>query len=68
MSLARSTKHETYLAWTRDGGVMALTPGSAEPVALAKEGGFAALVALDGGGVLVAWETPTGIDLKRLGR
>lgn len=66
VALARSAKHETYLAWTKDGGIVALTPQSAEPVNIAKVGGFATLVALASGGVLAAWETPAGIETKRL--
>ncbi len=66
VALARSTKHETYLAWTKDGGIVALTPRSTEPVLIAKEGGFAMLVALANGGVLAAWETSSGIETKRL--
>ena len=66
VALARSGKHETYLAWTRDGGIEALTPKSAEPVKIAKEGGFAALIALEDGGVLAAWETRDSIEIKRL--
>ena len=68
VALARGGKHETYLAWTTDGGIEALTPKSAEPFNLAKVGGFATLVALEGGGVLAAWETHDSIEMKRLDR
>ena len=68
VALALTTKHETYLAWTRDGGIEALTPKSAQPVAVAKEGGFVTLLALPGGVVLAAWETHESIECKRLDR
>ncbi len=68
VALARSGKHETYLAWTKDGGVEALTPKSAQPFTLSKVGGFATLITLADGGVLAAWETHDSIDVKRLDR
>ena len=67
VALARAAKHQTYLAWTRDGGIEALTPKSAEPVKIAREGGFVTLLALPkDGGVLAAWETRESIEFKRL--
>ena len=68
VALALDGKHETYLAWTKDGGIEALTPQSGGPMKLAVEGGFVALIALDGGGVLAAWETRDSIETKRLDR
>ena len=52
----------TYLAWTHEGGIEALTPRSAKPVVLAKEGGFAALLVMKDGSVLAAWETAATIE------
>ena len=68
VAVARSAKHETYLVWTKDGGLQVLTPKSTQPEALAAEGGFASLVALSDGGVLAAWEAHNSIETKRLDR
>ena len=66
VAVARSSKHETYLVWTRDGGVYALLPGATESLRLAKEGGFATVIALEDVGVLTAWEAPRTVETKRL--
>jgi hypothetical protein len=66
VALARTSKHETYLVWTRDGGVLALTPGSPRPIPVAAEGGFATILALEEGGALAAWEAHDAIETKRL--
>ena len=66
VALARTAKHETYLAWTHDGGIHALTPKSGNPILVAKVGGFTTLLPLKDGGVLAAWETAGTIEFKRL--
>jgi len=68
VTLARTRNHETYLAWTKDGGIHALTPKSTTAVQLATEGGFPTLIALEDGTVLAAWETHDTIETKRLDR
>jgi BNR repeat-like domain len=68
VALARNHKHQTYLVWTKDGGLQVLMPDSREPVALSADGAFATLVALEDGGVLAAWETHDSIETKRLDR
>jgi hypothetical protein len=66
VALARTNKRDTYLIWTRDGGIQALTPKSGRPIPIAAEGGFATVIALEDGGVLAAWETHDAIETKRL--
>lgn len=55
-----------YAAWTQGTSVVMKSPSAAEPVSLSTEGGFARLLRLASGDVLAAWETPTGIETKRL--
>lgn len=56
-----------YVAWTRGtGGVEVLAPGSATPQLLSADGSFVNLASLPDGSVLAAWETPRGIESRRL--
>jgi hypothetical protein len=65
-SIAKGRKG-AYLAWTRGtGGVELLTPGSSQPQVLSPDGSFVNLTALPDGTVLAAWETPKGVESKRL--
>ena len=65
VALARNGQG-TYLVWTHEGGIEALTPKSAKPVVLAKVGGFAVLLPLKDGSVLAAWDTLGSIEWMRL--
>jgi hypothetical protein len=58
--------HQTYLAWTDNGGIHVLIPKSATPVKIAEEGGFPSLIALEDGSILAAWETHSTIQTQRL--
>ncbi len=60
------TRSGPVVAWTADGGIQAVLPGSAEPVAVGKPGAFVNLLTLPDGAVLAAWETGTSIETKRL--
>lgn len=55
-----------YLAWTREGNVVALSPGDKEPVIIGKDGGFATLLAMPDGSVLAAWESQGAIETRVL--
>jgi hypothetical protein len=66
VALAHTSKGGTYLVWTRDGGIQALTRKSAGAIPIAAEGGFATIIALEDGGALAAWETHDAIETKRL--
>ncbi|WP_321472860.1 sialidase family protein [uncultured Paludibaculum sp.] len=56
-----------YVAWTRGtGGVEVLAPGGSEPKPLSPDGSFVSLTTLPDGTVLAAWETPRGIESRRL--
>ncbi|MGC4050779.1 MAG: sialidase family protein [Paludibaculum sp.] len=60
-------KKGAYVAWTRgSGGVELLAPGSNQPQVLSADGSFVNLTALPDGTVLAAWETPRGVESKRL--
>lgn len=55
-----------YAAWTRDGGIVARTPKTAEMQSVAAAGGFVSLVALPDGAVLAAWESQGTLHTKRI--
>ena len=60
------SKRGTYVAWTKDSGIVARAPGSGDLLTLTPAGGFVTLVPLPDGGVLAAWESDGFIDTKRL--
>lgn len=60
------TKRGSYVAWTRDSGIVARTPKAADAQVLAPAGGFVTLTALPDGGVLAAWESQGSINTKRI--
>jgi hypothetical protein len=60
------TKAGSYLAWTREGSIVAKSPGAAQPVLLGKDGGFAALLAIGDRAVLAAWESQGAIETRVL--
>ncbi len=61
-----NTSAGPYLAWTRDGSIVAKSPGAGEPVVLGKDGGFAALLAIGERAVLAAWESQGAIETRLL--
>lgn len=65
VAIARG-KRGVYVAWTREGAIEALAPGSTEPVAIGPGGAFANLATLEDGAVLAAWEAQGRVEAKRL--
>lgn len=55
-----------FVAWTTPEGVMAVVPGSREPLRLDPDGAFPQLVALPHGAILAAWERKGEIEFQRL--
>jgi len=60
------TKRGMFVAWTKDGGIVAQAPGTAAAEVLAPIGGFVALAALPDGSVLAAWESQGLVNTKRI--
>ncbi len=55
-----------YLAWTAGTAIQVRSRKQPDPRTLAEKGGFASVVALPGGGALVAWEDDAGIAIERI--
>jgi len=55
-----------YVMWAGKAGIELLRPGAKAPETLAGEGGFPAMVALDDGAMLAAWEEQGTIRVERL--
>jgi len=61
------TNRGAYLAWTKGSSIVAYSPDVPEPQVLAAGGGFVTLLALPGGGgVLAAWESQGSIETRHL--
>jgi hypothetical protein len=65
VAIAKS-RRGIYLAWTKEAGIVAKTPGARELQVLTSNGGFVTLLELSDGAVLAAWETQGSIETKRL--
>jgi hypothetical protein len=61
-----ATKRGPYVAWTKEGSIVAKSPSDAEPKVLTPNGGFATLLPLPDGTVVAAWEAQGAIETKRL--
>jgi hypothetical protein len=60
------TKSGDYRAWTEGKALMLQRPGTARAEAIAADGAFPALAALDDGSVIVAWESNGTVTAQRV--
>lgn len=65
-AIANSPKGPVVAWTTPQGGIAVLEPGARQPRELAAQGAFVNLTPLPGGQILAAWESPNGIETRRL--